>query len=43
MIMSKKTTRFYIPHQDDTDIKIAGDLEQVEPDLATQGRKIALV
>ncbi|GJJ15745.1 hypothetical protein Clacol_010023 [Clathrus columnatus] len=41
--MSKKTARFYIPHQDDPNIKIAGDLEQVEPESSTQGRKIALV
>lgn len=41
--MSKKTTRFYIPHPDDQNIKIAGDLEQVEPNLPTHGRKIALI
>lgn len=41
--MSKKITRYYIPHPNDAPCKIAGDLEQLEPDLPTEGREVALV
>ncbi|KIJ54913.1 hypothetical protein M422DRAFT_24793 [Sphaerobolus stellatus SS14] len=40
---SKKMTRYYIPHPDDPNCKIAGDLEQLEPDLPTRGRPVALI
>lgn len=36
-------TRIWIPHTIATDVKIAGDLEQLDPDSATKGRKLALV
>lgn len=38
-----RTTRLYIPHTLVDGCRIAGDLEQVEPDKPTQGRKVALV
>ncbi|KAF8496097.1 ectomycorrhiza-regulated esterase [Gautieria morchelliformis] len=40
---SKKTTRYYVPHPQEAGCSIAGDLEQVDPELPTQGRKIALI
>ncbi|KAF8574331.1 ectomycorrhiza-regulated esterase [Ramaria rubella] len=40
---TQKMTRYHIPHPDDPEIKIAGDLEQIEPELPTQGRKVALI
>lgn len=40
---SKKMTRYYIPHPQDLGCNIAGDLEQVESELPTHGRKVALV
>jgi hypothetical protein len=43
MSVSTKMTRYYIRHPDDPEIKIAGYLEQLEPELQAQGRKVALV
>ncbi|PAV16926.1 ectomycorrhiza-regulated esterase [Pyrrhoderma noxium] len=43
MNSSCKTTRLYIPHAHDSECKIAGDLEQVDPQVPTQGRKIILI
>ena len=43
MNSSCETTRLYIPHAHDSECKIAGDLEQVDPQVPTQGRKIILV
>ncbi|KAI5122817.1 hypothetical protein M0805_000159 [Coniferiporia weirii] len=43
MSSSCKTTRLWIPHTLAPDCKIAGDLEQVEPDQPTHGRKLALI
>ncbi|KAF8517416.1 Alpha/Beta hydrolase protein [Hysterangium stoloniferum] len=43
MSVSKKMSRYYIQHPDDPQIKIAGDLEQLEPELPTHGRKVALI
>lgn len=40
---SQKMTRYYIPHPHEPGCEIAGDLEQVEPELPTHGRKVALV
>ncbi|EJC98146.1 ectomycorrhiza-regulated esterase [Fomitiporia mediterranea MF3/22] len=43
MRTSCRTTRLWIPHSLDPSCKIAGDLEQLEPDEPTQNRKIALI
>ena len=43
MTVGTRTTRLWIPHTVATNIEIAGDLEQVDPDQPTEGRKVALV
>lgn len=38
-----RTTRLWIPHTLADGCRLAGDLEQVDPEQPTRGRKVALV
>ncbi|KLO05842.1 alpha/beta-hydrolase [Schizopora paradoxa] len=40
---SKRTTRIWIPHRGAKDVRIAGDLEQLVPEVPSSGRKLALI
>ena len=40
---NRKSTRLWIQHTFDSNCKIAGDLEELEPGASTRGRRLALV